>query len=665
MNKLHKEYRIVKGIEPQNPQLEEQLKNIEPPVFLRISPDASISLSCGEGIDFESCWQRYNAFHSSSYSTLRRKLISELLSSYSSASDIHEGYKKAPKYVNPQTLTIQAKFDDVVSVRDAEIKTLTTQKENVPLRKYQVKPTSPSFLTPRQVVEEDLKREAKARLSKFGVSAPSEQAIQSFVSENIEAVLAMERRNAEELSDYNLRIEQSLAISENAKYQKEHDDAVAEIDSKIRAILSNELTINKFYNDELRSFETYLNTFFGNLQSPYLLDISLDYDQSTSSAKVNISFPDASQCNLPIRTAKMMGKEIKVYEYPAAAINVEYAKSISSIAYSVAVALLDNNPYLSTVIISGTDKSKKNGLFTALFTRSDFKGINLSDDSIERLMSRFIVIADYVENLFAFKPIPFSRFDTQQKSLMQDIASGKKITNTIAVPLAQAQAIVKQVHSATDIEQLIAESVKHNIGTVRIDSKYVSILKELGYNPSIDTTVSRYSLSDNELILVGTSDISSEMTTSTAVDHFLEWRDKKKNVLEMRGVTEVDGGKIRMTQHFVTTRYSSRLLNRFNINAWSGDYVFISRTRLTQLEAAHLPEEYSDYLQEFGASRIEKGKEFEIDGKLPRAIKEYERCLEYGSPHEVPFDRLIALYNQIGDTENCNRVKDLKRKTWG
>lgn len=665
MNKLHKRYNVYRNIEPQTSQLEEQLKNVDPTVFMRISPDARISLSCGEGIDFDSCWHRYNALHSSSYSTTRKRLISQLLAAYGSISHMHEGYKEAPHVISLKTLTIESKYEDAESARDKEVENLNRQKENVPIKKYTSKPTSPSFLTSRQVVEDDLRREAIARFSKFGISNPSDQIIQNFISEHIEDVLAMERRHSEELSDYNRKVEETLAISINAEYQREHDEKINEIEDKIRSLYRNVLSIDQFYDDEINSFSSYLDSLFRDLKSPYPMDILVDYDQNTASAVINISFPEASKCNLPVRIAKMAGKEIQVFEYPSSAIAVEYAKSISGMAYYIAVSLLDHNPYLANVIISATDREGKNGLFAALFSRSDFKGVNLSDDSIERLMSRFIIIADYPSENYAFSPIPINRFNQQLQSLVKELANGKSIINTIAVPIVQAQAIVKQIHSAKDVETAIADAIKNNSKSVRIDGKYASILKELGYDASCATSKKNVNTEIADFTLVGCTDISTEMTGSTSVDLFLEWRKKKKNVLEMRGVSEVDYGKIRMTQRFVTTRYSARLLNKFNISAWGVDYVFISKTRLAQLEAAHLPEEYTNYLQEFGAARIEKAKEYEFDGKFPRAIKEYERCLEYGCPLEAPFDNLIRLYNQIGDSENVARVKELKRKTWG
>ena len=664
MNKFHKEYRVAKNYESQTPVIEEQLKGVQPPVFLRVNPDAKISLSYGDGIDFKSCLQRYNAFHSSSYSNTRKRLISRLFDYYSSIYQIHDGYQRAPKQISPKTLTIQSGYNDALAAREKEVNELNRKKENVTLKKYKPKPKSPSFLISRKVVEEDLMGEAIARFTKIGGSIPSMQKIQSFVNEHIEEVLAQERRHAEELSDYYRMVEESLAISINAEYQKEYDNKIQEIEEEIKDLYRKDLTIDGFYDKELKAFGNYLDTMFQDIKSPYPMDIEVDYNQSTATAIVNIAFPDIESCSLPARIAKMAGREIQVYEIPDSDIPVEYAKSISGMAYYIAASLLDNNYYLSTVILSGTDKSKKNGLFASVFMRPDFKNLNQSDNSIESTMSRFIIVADYQGDIFAFNPIPRTLFRAQLNALIQESEAGKKFSNTISIPLAHAQTLVKQLHSAEDVEKAIAEAVKNNISNIRIDGKYASILRELGLHTVVSSDTGRNSNPGGELSLVGASDITTELATSTAVEHFLEWKDKRKDVLDMRGVTVLDSGQIRMTQRFVTTRYSADLLNKFNSNAWRDDYVFISKFRLAELEAAHLPEEYTNYLIEFSERRIEKAEEYEMEGKQSRAVKEYEKCLEYGCPVESPFDNLVRLYCQMGDKDNVKRIKELKLKTW-
>ena len=69
---------------------------------------------------------------------------------------------------------------------------------------------------------------------------------------------------------------------------------------------------------------------------------------------------------------------------------------------------------------------------------------------------------------------------------------------------------------------------------------------------------------------------------------------------------------------------------------------------------------YLNKVKEDCSKYIEKAQDYEIEQKWKMAIKYYERCVECGYEGSVPYDRLVELYNMIGDANNASRIEGLK-----
>ena len=183
-------------------------------------------------------------------------------------------------------------------------------------------------------------------------------------------------------------------------------------------------------------------------------------------------------------------------------------------------------------------------------------------------------------------------------------------------------------------------------------------------NLSINDASKRVFLTDMGALesgdMLGTS--ATDLTNSSApsLDKYLEWQAKQGDVMTMRGVKAVDYGMVQVTAAFMLRRYSDVMGYVYRRAANAGMPQTIKKSELETLEFKRNVSTYLNKVKEDCSKYIEKAQDYEIEQKWKMAIKYYERCVECGYEGSVPYDRLVELYNMIGDANNASRIEGLK-----
>lgn len=325
----------------------------------------------------------------------------------------------------------------------------------------------------REDIRKELEQEAEIRFADLYEDKRKERT--SFVNEQEKTALAARMRAYEEVQAFFDDLQDNKEAKANALFQKEYERKKKEIED--------------FIYGETSKTETNLRMILGELNLPFRVEITCDYNQSLGLLETKIELP----MDLGVPTSKtniLASGKISVKDKLVKEVEQSKTETILSLVYYVAASLFNATINIQTQRVSVVTAGGNGGILWVQFDRKKFSRLS---------MRTVIPLQNYYDwpRVDALRVVRgASQFDTMDiagfnLAIQQIIAE-----NGIEVPtLEENETVVSEVGWTTtigdaqtlasaltedyELQAIVSDAINAKIYKVTLPKKYKGIFKEL------------------------------------------------------------------------------------------------------------------------------------------------------------------------------------------
>lgn len=399
-------------------------------------------------------------------------------------SELENSAKRDPQYKDT-LLDISPKMVAAFEKRDAEFnamhkKAARLQKASEHQKKIEAllpkkyeRERFPLSRPMREDVRKELEQEASIRF--VDVYDDKRKERNAFVNEHEKDAVAARLRAYEEIQSFFSDLQDDKEARTNAQFQKEYERQVKEIED--------------FINGEKGKTETNLRMILGELNLPFRVEISCEYDKDLGLLNTDIEL--YGDMNLPTnKTNTLASGKISVKDKLVKELEQFKTETLVSLVYYVAASLFNASINIQTQRVSLWLDGKREGILWVQFDRTKFSRLSM------RTVNPMLNYYDW-PHVDALRMVRgASQFDTmdsisfqnaiQQAMLENGIEVAQPYTNTdsgnqdgITVTIGYAQTLADALTSDYQLQALVSDALNSGASKIVLPKKYKGILNEL------------------------------------------------------------------------------------------------------------------------------------------------------------------------------------------
>lgn len=325
----------------------------------------------------------------------------------------------------------------------------------------------------REDVRKELEQEAAIRFADLYDDKRKERT--AFVNEHEKDAMATRLRGYEEVQSFFSDIQDDKEARANALFQKEYERQVKEIEY--------------FINGEVSKTETNLRMILGELNLPFRVDISCDYNKDSGLLNTDIEL--YGDMNLPVTKTNILASgKISVKDKLVKELEQFKTETLISLVYYVAASLFNATINIQTQRVSLWLDGKREGILWIQFDRTKFSRLSM------RTVNPMLNYYDW-PHVDALRMVRgASQFDTMDSISFQNaiqqamMENGIDVTQSyttydfgnqdgITVNIGYAQTLADTMRSDYDLQSLVSDALNSGASKVVLPKKYKGILNEL------------------------------------------------------------------------------------------------------------------------------------------------------------------------------------------
>lgn len=325
----------------------------------------------------------------------------------------------------------------------------------------------------REDIRKELEQEAEIRFADLYEDKRNERV--SYVNEHEKNALADRMRAYEEVQAFFNDLQDIKENKANAIFQKEYERKKKEIED--------------FIYGETSKTETNLRMILGELNLPFRLDISCDYNQSLGLLETKIELP----MDLGVPTTKtniLASGKISVKDKLVKEVEQSKTETILSLIYYVAASLFNATINIQTQRVSVVTASGGEGILWIQFDRKKFS--RLSMRTVIPLQNYYdwprVDAMRVVRGASQFDSIEITDFDNAIKPIIAetDIEAPMLVENeTLAsddgwtTTIGYAQTLASVLTEDYELQAIVSDALNAKASKITLPKKYKGIFKEL------------------------------------------------------------------------------------------------------------------------------------------------------------------------------------------
>lgn len=325
----------------------------------------------------------------------------------------------------------------------------------------------------REDVRKELEQEAAIRFADLYDDKRKERT--AFVNEHEKDAMATRLRGYEEVQSFFSDIQDDKEARANALFQKEYERQVKEIEF--------------FINGEVSKTETNLRMILGELNLPFRVDISCDYNKDSGLLNTDIEL--YGDMNLPVTKTNILASgKISVKDKLVKELEQFKTETLISLVYYVAASLFNATINIQTQRVSLWLDGKREGILWIQFDRSKFSRLSM------RTVNPMFNYYDW-PHIDALRMVRgASQFDTMDANSFRNAIAQAKSENEIedigpagspsatdssmvTVSIGYAKTVAEALPNDALIQSLVTEAIQSGASKVTLPKKYKGILNEL------------------------------------------------------------------------------------------------------------------------------------------------------------------------------------------
>lgn len=325
----------------------------------------------------------------------------------------------------------------------------------------------------REDIRKELEHEAEIRFADLYEDKRKERA--SFVNEHEKNALAIRMRAYEEVQAFFNDLQENKEAKANALFQKEYERKKKEVED--------------FINGETSKTETNLRMILGELNLPFRLEISCDYNQSLGLLETKIELP----LDLGVPTTKtniLASGKISVKDKLVKEVEQSKTETILSLVYYVAASLFNATINIQTQRVSVVTASGGEGILWIQFDRKKFS--RLSMRTIIPLQNYYdwprVDALRVVRGASQFDSMDIAGFNLAIKRVMAENGIEAPITEENepvvsddgwTTTIGYAQTLASALTEDYELQAIVSDALNAKASKVTLPRKYKGIFKEL------------------------------------------------------------------------------------------------------------------------------------------------------------------------------------------
>lgn len=333
--------------------------------------------------------------------------------------------------------------------------------------------TFPLSCPGREDIRKELEKEAEIRFADLYEDKRKERAY--FVNEQEKIALAARMKAYEEVQAFFDGLQDNKEAKANALFQKEYERKKKEIED--------------FIYGETSKTETNLRMILGELNIPFRVEITCDYNQSLGLLEIRIELP----MDLGVPTSKtniLASGKISVKDKLVKEVEQSKTETILSLVYYVAASLFNASINIQTQRVSVVSAGGNEGVLWVQFERKKFSRLS---------MRTVIPLQNYYDwpRVDALRVVRgASQFDTMdiagfnqaiQQIVAENSIEAPTIDGDIAVvsedgwttTIGYAQTIASALTEDYELQAIVMDALNSKATKVTLPKKYKGIFKEL------------------------------------------------------------------------------------------------------------------------------------------------------------------------------------------
>jgi len=325
----------------------------------------------------------------------------------------------------------------------------------------------------RQDIRKELEQEAEIRFADLYEDKRTERA--SFVNEQERNALADRMRAYEEVQAFFNDLQDIKENKANAIFQKDYERKKKEIEDYIYG--------------ETSKTEANIRLILNELNLPFRIEISCDYDQSMGLLNTKIELP----MDMEVPTTKtniLASGKISVKDKLVKEVEQSKTETILSLGYYVAASLFNATINIKTQRVSVVTASGGEGILWIQFDRKKFS--RLSMRTVIPLQNYYdwprVDALRVVRGASQFDSIEITGFDKAIKQIIaeNDIEAPMLEENDSVVSddswlttIGYAQTLASALTEDYELQAIVSDAISAKASKVRLPKKYKGIFKEL------------------------------------------------------------------------------------------------------------------------------------------------------------------------------------------
>lgn len=325
----------------------------------------------------------------------------------------------------------------------------------------------------REDIRKELEREAEIRFADLYEDKRKEKS--SFINEQEKNTLAARMKAYEEVQAFFSDLQDNKEAKVNAIFQKDYERKKKEIED--------------FIYGEVSKTETNLRMILSELNLPFRIEISCDYNQSLGLLETKIELP--MDMGVPTTKTNILSSgKISVKDKLVKEVEQSKTETILSLVYYVVASLFNATINIQTQRVSVVTAGGNEGILWVQFDRKKFS--RLSMRTVIPLQNYYdwphVDALRVVRGASQFEPIDITGFDLAIKQLIADtglevplVEEDESITTSDGwtTTIGYAQTLADALTEDYELQAIVADALNAKAPKVILPKKYKGIFKEL------------------------------------------------------------------------------------------------------------------------------------------------------------------------------------------